>query len=175
MVEAKIKALRDELERHNYNYYVLSAPTISDFEFDKMMKELQELEAAHPEFADPDSPTRRVGSDLSKEFEQVVHKYPMLSLGNTYSEDEIRDFYDRTVRSLNEPFEIVAELKFKSVYLEIVLEPTGSPVSRYVWMIAFNIFLFLSSNSVSTKISSFLLYSPVSTRFSGVLTSMLLR
>ena len=73
MVEAKIKALRDELERHNYNYYVLSAPTISDFEFDKMMKELQELEAAHPEFADPDSPTRRVGSDLSKEFEQVVH------------------------------------------------------------------------------------------------------
>lgn len=78
MVEAKIKALRDELERHNYNYYVLSAPTISDFEFDKMMKELQELEAAHPEFADPDSPTRRVGSDLSKEFEQVVHKYPML-------------------------------------------------------------------------------------------------
>ena len=80
MVEAKIKALRDELERHNYNYYVLSAPTISDFEFDKMMKELQELEAAHPEFADPDSPTRRVGSDLSKEFEQVVHKYPMLSL-----------------------------------------------------------------------------------------------
>ncbi len=75
MVEAKIKALRDELERHNYNYYVLSAPTISDFEFDKMMKELQELEAAHPEFADPDSPTRRVGSDLSKEFEQVVHKY----------------------------------------------------------------------------------------------------
>lgn len=108
MVEAKIKALRDELERHNYNYYVLSAPTISDFEFDKMMKELQELEAAHPEFADPDSPTRRVGSDLSKEFEQVVHKYPMLSLGNTYSEDEIRDFYDRTVRSLNEPFEIVA-------------------------------------------------------------------
>ena len=98
MVEAKIKALRDELERHNYNYYVLSAPTISDFEFDKMMKELQELEAAHPEFADPDSPTRRVGSDLSKEFEQVVHKYPMLSLGNTYSEDEIRDFLTLYVR-----------------------------------------------------------------------------
>ena len=115
MVEAKIKALRDELERH-------SAPTISDFEFDKMMKELQELEAAHPEFADPDSPTRRVGSDLSKEFEQVVHKYPMLSLGNTYSEDEIRDFYDRTVRSLNEPFEIVAELKYDGTSISLTYE-----------------------------------------------------
>lgn len=122
MVEAKIKALRDELERHNYNYYVLSAPTISDFEFDKMMKELQELEAAHPEFADPDSPTRRVGSDLSKEFEQVVHKYPMLSLGNTYSEDEIRDFYDRTTRSLNEPFEIVAELKYDGTSISLTYE-----------------------------------------------------
>lgn len=122
MVEAKIKALRDELERHNYNYYVLSAPTISDFEFDKMMKELQELEAAHPEFADPDSPTRRVGSDLSKEFEQVVHKYPMLSLGNTYSEDEIRDFYDRTVRSLNESFEIVAELKYDGTSISLTYE-----------------------------------------------------
>lgn len=122
MVEAKIKALRDELERHNYNYYVLSAPTISDFEFDKMMKELQELEAAHPEFADPDSPTRRVGSDLSKEFEQVVHKYPMLSLGNTYSEDEIRDFYDRTARSLNEPFEIVAELKYDGTSISLTYE-----------------------------------------------------
>ena len=122
MVEAKIKALRDELERHNYNYYVLSAPTISDFEFDKMMKELQELEAAHPEFADPDSPTRRVGSDLSKEFEQVVHKYPMLSLGNTYSEEEVRDFYERTERSLNEPFEIVAELKYDGTSISLWYE-----------------------------------------------------
>ena len=87
-----------------------------------MMKELQELEAAHPEFADPDSPTRRVGSDLSKEFEQVVHKYPMLSLGNTYSEDEIRDFYDRTVRSLNEPFEIVAELKYDGTSISLTYE-----------------------------------------------------
>ena len=122
MVEAKIKALRDELERHNYNYYVLSAPTISDFEFDKMMKELQELEAAHPEFADPDSPTRRVGSDLSKEFEQVVHKYPMLSLGNTYSEDEVKDFYERIARDLNEPFEIVAELKYDGTSISLTYE-----------------------------------------------------
>ena len=109
-VKEQIEALRSELEQHNYNYYVLSAPTISDQEFDKKMKELQDLEAAHPEYYDPDSPTQRVGSDLSKEFEQVQHRYPMLSLGNTYSEEDVRDFYERTARSLNEPFEIVAEL-----------------------------------------------------------------
>ena len=107
VVKDKIKALREALEQHNYNYYVLSAPTISDREFDEMMKELQVLEEAHPEYADPHSPTQRVGSDLSKEFEQVVHKYPMLSLGNTYSEDEVKDFYERIARDLNEPFEIV--------------------------------------------------------------------
>ena len=111
VVKDKIKALREALEQHNYNYYVLSAPTISDREFDEMMKELQVLEESHPEYADPHSPTQRVGSDLSKEFEQVVHKYPMLSLGNTYSEDEVKDFYERIARDLNEPFEIVAELK----------------------------------------------------------------
>ena len=122
MIEAKIKALRDELEQHNYNYYVLSAPTISDYEFDMKMKELQDLETAHPEFADPTSPTQRVGSDLSKEFEQVIHKYPMLSLGNTYSEDEVRDFYERTARSLNEPFEIVAELKYDGTSISLTYE-----------------------------------------------------
>ena len=122
MVEAKIKALRDELEQHNYNYYVLSTPTISDREFDEKMKELQALEEAHPEFADPHSPTQRVGSDLSKEFEQVVHQYPMLSLGNTYSEEEIRDFYERTERALNEPFEIVAELKYDGTSISLTYE-----------------------------------------------------
>ncbi|EJW92713.1 protein containing NAD-dependent DNA ligase, adenylation domain protein, partial [gut metagenome] len=122
MMESRIKALREELERHNYNYYVLSAPTISDFEFDKMMRELQDLEAAHPEFADPDSPTMRVGSDISKEFAQVKHKYPMLSLGNTYSEDEIRDFYNRVSRSLNEPFDIVAELKYDGTSISLTYE-----------------------------------------------------
>lgn len=121
-VEAKIKALRDELEQHNYNYYVLSAPTISDREFDEMMKELQVLEEAHPEYADPHSPTQRVGSDLSKEFEQVVHKYPMLSLGNTYSEDEVKDFYERIARDLNEPFEIVAELKYDGTSISLTYE-----------------------------------------------------
>ena len=122
MVEDKIKALREALEQHNYNYYVLSAPTISDREFDEMMKELQVLEEAHPEYADPHSPTQRVGSDLSKEFEQVVHKYPMLSLGNTYSEEEVKDFYERIARDLNEPFEIVAELKYDGTSISLTYE-----------------------------------------------------
>lgn len=122
MVKDKIKALREALEQHNYNYYVLSAPTISDREFDEMMKELQVLEEAHPEYADPHSPTQRVGSDLSKEFEQVVHKYPMLSLGNTYSEDEVEDFYERIARDLNEPFEIVAELKYDGTSISLTYE-----------------------------------------------------
>ena len=101
---------------------MLSAPTISDREFDEMMKELQVLEEAHPEYADPHSPTQRVGSDLSKEFEQVVHKYPMLSLGNTYSEDEVKDFYERIARDLNEPFEIVAELKYDGTSISLTYE-----------------------------------------------------
>ena len=118
----KIKALREALEQHNYNYYVLSAPTISDREFDEMMKELQTLEEAHPEYADPHSPTQRVGSDLSKEFEQVAHKYPMLSLGNTYSEEDVKDFYERIARDLNEPFEIVAELKYDGTSISLTYE-----------------------------------------------------
>ena len=115
----RIKALREELERHNYDYYVLSSPTISDFEFDRKMRELQDLEAAHPEYFDPHSPTQRVGSDLTKNFDQVVHKYPMLSLGNTYSKEEVRDFYERVGRSLNEPFEIVAELKYDGTSISV--------------------------------------------------------
>lgn len=121
-VKEQIEALRSELEQHNYNYYVLSAPTISDKEFDEKMKELQDLEAVHPEYYDPNSPTQRVGSDLSKEFEQVQHRYPMLSLGNTYSEEEVRDFYERTERSLNEPFEIVAELKYDGTSISLWYE-----------------------------------------------------
>jgi DNA ligase (NAD+) len=121
-VEVRIKTLRDEIEQHNYNYYVLSTPTISDREFDERMKELQALEEAYPRYADPYSPTQRVGSDLSKEFEQVEHAYPMLSLGNTYSEKEVSEFYDRTVRLLNEPFEIVAELKYDGVSISLIYE-----------------------------------------------------
>lgn len=121
-IKEEIEALRAELNQHNYNYYVLSTPTISDREFDEKMKYLQDLEMAYPQYADPDSPTQRVGSDLSKEFQQVVHKYPMLSLGNTYSESDVRDFYERMARSLNEPFEIVAELKFDGTSISVTYE-----------------------------------------------------
>lgn len=121
-IKEEIEALRAELNQHNYNYYVLSAPTISDREFDEKMKHLQDLEMAYPQYTDPDSPTQRVGSDLSKEFQQVVHKYPMLSLGNTYSESDVRDFYERVARSLNEPFEIVAELKFDGTSISVTYE-----------------------------------------------------
>lgn len=119
---SKIQELRKELEQHNYNYYVLSAPTISDYEFDQKMRELQELEQAYPAYDDPDSPTHRVGSDLSKEFAKVAHKYPMLSLGNTYSQGEVSDFYEQVSRSLNEPFEIVAELKYDGTSISLTYE-----------------------------------------------------
>ncbi|MDR2470374.1 MAG: NAD-dependent DNA ligase LigA [Tannerella sp.] len=121
-VELKIKSLREELERHNYNYYVLSAPEISDALFDEQMCELQRLEALHPEFADPYSPTQRVGSDLSKDFVTVAHHYPMLSLSNTYSEAEVAEFYERMTRMLNEPFELVAELKYDGVSISLTYE-----------------------------------------------------
>ncbi len=121
-VKEQIEALRKELEQHNYKYYVLSAPVISDQEFDAKMRTLQELEAAHPEYYDVNSPTQRVGSDLTKDFVQVTHRYPMLSLGNTYSEEEVRDFYERIARSLNEPFEIVAELKYDGTSISLTYE-----------------------------------------------------
>ena len=110
--QERILELRKQLHEHNHNYYVLSSPTISDQEFDALLRELQELEEAHPEFYDPSSPTQRVGSDLTKGFVQVAHKYPMLSLSNTYSKAEVADFYDRVKRALNEDFEICCELKF---------------------------------------------------------------
>ena len=118
----KIDQLRAELHRHNYRYYVLNAPEISDKEFDDMMRELQNLEQTHPEFQDTNSPTMRVGSDLNKNFTQVAHKYPMLSLGNTYSEGEVSDFYDRIQKSLNEDFEICAELKYDGTSISLTYE-----------------------------------------------------
>jgi DNA ligase (NAD+) len=121
-VQEKIEQLRSELHQHNYNYYVLNAPTISDKEFDDLMRELQELEQQHPEFHDDNSPTMRVGSDLSKTFTQVEHRYPMLSLGNTYSESEVTDWYNRTARALNEPFEVCAELKFDGTSISLTYE-----------------------------------------------------
>lgn len=118
-IQQKIEALREELNVHNYNYYVLSTPTITDFEFDRKMKELMELETSHPEFFDPNSPSQRVGSDLTKIFNQVTHKYPMLSLGNTYSEEEVKEFFDRVKKDLNDNFEIVCELKYDGASISL--------------------------------------------------------
>lgn len=117
-----IDQLRTDLHRHNYNYYVLNTPEISDKEFDDMMRELQDLEKEHPEYQDENSPTMRVGSDLNKNFTQVTHKYPMLSLGNTYSENEVTDFYDRVKKALNEDFEICCELKYDGTSISLTYE-----------------------------------------------------
>jgi DNA ligase (NAD+) len=121
-IEKKITTLRGELEQYNYDYYVLSAPTVSDCLFDGKMRELQLLEEEYPEYADPSSPTQRVGSDLSKACSSVEHRYPMLSLGNAYSEGEVRDFYDRMARALGEPFELVAELKYDGTSISLIYE-----------------------------------------------------
>ena len=116
----RILQLRKELHEHNYKYYVLNQPTISDQEFDFMMHELQELEARHPEMADPDSPTQRVGSDISTEFRQVAHKYPMLSLANTYSEQDVADFYESVRKGLGgEDFEICCEMKYDGLSISL--------------------------------------------------------
>lgn len=118
----KIEELRAELHRHNYNYYVLNAPEMSDKEFDDVMHELQNLEKEHPEFRDENSPTMRVGSDINKSFTQVSHKYPMLSLANTYSEAEVTDFYDRVSKALNENFEICCEMKYDGTSISLTYE-----------------------------------------------------
>lgn len=118
----RIDQLRKELHVHNYNYYVLNAPVISDLEFDKLMRELQDLEALHPEYYDPNSPSVRVGSDLNKNFTQVEHKYPMLSLGNTYSQAEVTEFYERVSKSLNEEFELCCEMKYDGTSISLTYE-----------------------------------------------------
>lgn len=118
----RIDQLREELHVHNYNYYVLNAPVISDLEFDKLMRELQDLEALHPEYYDPNSPSVRVGSDLNKNFTQVEHKYPMLSLGNTYSQEEVTEFYERVSKSLNEEFELCCEMKYDGTSISLTYE-----------------------------------------------------
>ena len=121
-IKERIDQLRTDLHRHNYNYYVLNTPEISDKEFDDMMRELQDLEKEHPEYQDENSPTMRVGRDLNKNFTQVTHKYPMLSLGNTYSENEVTDFYDRVKKALNEDFEICCELKYDGTSISLTYE-----------------------------------------------------
>ena len=118
----RIDQLREELHTYNYNYYVLNVPVITDQEFDHLMRELQDLEAKHPEHFDPNSPSVRVGSDLNKNFKQVEHKYPMLSLGNTYSQAEVTEFYDRVSKSLNEDFEICCEMKFDGTSISLTYE-----------------------------------------------------
>lgn len=122
-IEAKIKQLRDELNRHNYNYYVLNQPTIGDMEFDFKMHELEDLEKAHPEFANPLSPTQRVGSDISQGFKQVLHERPMQSLGNSYSIEEVQDFLRRAKDGLGgEPVQIVGEMKYDGTSISCTYE-----------------------------------------------------
>jgi len=118
----KINQLRRELQEHNYNYYVLAQPAISDFDFDMKMKELEKLETEFPEFADPNSPTQRVGSDINKEFEQAVHRYSMLSLSNAYSEGELKDFDTRIRKIIETDFEYVCELKFDGSSISLSYE-----------------------------------------------------
>lgn len=116
----RIDQLRTEINRHNYNYYVLNSPEISDKDFDMLLKELEALEKEYPEFSDPDSPTQRVGSDLTKGFEHVIHERPMMSLSNTYSIEEVDDWFNRMKKSLEgEDFSIVGEMKFDGTSISI--------------------------------------------------------
>ena len=118
--QKRILQLRKELHDHNYNYYVLNQPKISDQDFDFLMHELQDLEARHPELSDPNSPTQRVGSDLNKEFKQVAHRYPMLSLANTYNEQDVRDWFESVRKGLaGEDFEICCEMKYDGLSISL--------------------------------------------------------
>lgn len=122
-VKEKIERLRKVVNNWNYQYYVLNDPNVSDYEFDGKLKELEKLEAEYPEYYDPHSPTQRVGSDISKNFPQVEHIYPMLSLSNTYSEEEITDFFNRVKRGLEgEEFNIVCELKYDGTSISLIYE-----------------------------------------------------
>ncbi len=118
-IKDEIDRLRGVLDEHNYRYYLLNAPTISDREFDQLLAHLQELEQANLQYFDPNSPTQRVGSDINKSFVQVAHKYPMLSLGNTYTWEEVAAFYERVRSALNEDFTLVGELKFDGTSISL--------------------------------------------------------
>lgn len=118
--QERITYLRQQLHEHNYKYYVLNNPSISDREFDMLMHELQDLEAKHPEMADPNSPTQRVGSDLNEKFQQVEHKYPMLSLANTYNEQDVAEWYESVKKGLEgEDFEICCEMKYDGLSISL--------------------------------------------------------
>ncbi|RZM22897.1 MAG: NAD-dependent DNA ligase LigA [Pedobacter sp.] len=111
-----------ELNQHTYNYYVLAMPTIDDYAFDQKLKSLEALEKKHPEFADPDSPTKKVGGDITKNFETVKHKWPMLSLGNTYNEQDLLDFDERIRKTIGDDFQYVCELKFDGLSISLTYE-----------------------------------------------------
>ena len=121
-VNEAINKLTKELNEHNYNYYVLSAPTINDYDFDKLLKELQVLEEKYPEFADENSPTKRVGGDITKNFPSVAHRFPMLSLGNSYSKEEIIDFDSRVRKVIERETEYICELKYDGVAISLTYE-----------------------------------------------------
>ncbi|WP_295717832.1 NAD-dependent DNA ligase LigA [Mucilaginibacter sp.] len=120
--KTQIQALTAELKQHNYNYYVLAMPTIADFDFDKKLEQLNKLEKEFPEFADPDSPTQRVGGDVTKEFVTVKHRWPMLSLGNTYNAQELVEFDQRIRKAIGDSFEYVCELKFDGLSMSLTYE-----------------------------------------------------
>jgi len=115
----RIEHLRREIEEHNHRYYVLSQPMISDFQFDILLNELDTLEKKFPEFITDVSPTRKVGNDITKEFEQYEHKYPMLSLGNSYSLEELKEFDTRVKKLTSGPIEYVCELKFDGASISL--------------------------------------------------------
>lgn len=121
-IKERIEVLVKELNEHNYHYYVLAQPLISDFEFDKKLEELAALEKQYPEYLDPDSPTRNIGGDITKEFQTVKHKWPMLSLGNTYNEQDLKDFDERVRKSIGNNFEYVCELKFDGLSINLTYE-----------------------------------------------------
>lgn len=121
-IQKRIDTLVQELNSHNYNYYVLAQPTISDFEFDKKLEELAALEKQYPEHQDPDSPTQKVGGDITRQFETVKHKWPMLSLGNTYNEQDLKEFDERVRKAIGDNFEYVCELKFDGLSLSLTYE-----------------------------------------------------
>src|SRR5690606_29965735 len=118
----RVEELRKTIDEHNHRYYVLNQPVITDFEFDLLLNELQTLEKNFPELVTPDSPTMRVGSDLTDEFVQVQHRWPMMSLGNTYSEEELTEFGERVKRTLGQEPEYVCELKYDGVSISLTYE-----------------------------------------------------
>ncbi|MEX0997680.1 MAG: NAD-dependent DNA ligase LigA [Flavobacteriaceae bacterium] len=121
-IKEKINQLREELSQHNYNYYVLDAPVISDFEFDQKLKQLQKLEEQHPEFFDPNSPTQRVGGAITKNFETVVHEFPMHSLDNSYSEEDLLDWEKRIKKLVDGPVQYTCELKYDGASMSLTYE-----------------------------------------------------